>query len=48
MKEKLNVGFVVTYSGRWPKELPEERNRTYGDWLEENLKEVNVVRVRSM
>ena len=39
MKQKLNIGFVVTYSGRWPKELPEKRNREYGDWLEANLKE---------
>ena len=23
MKQKLNVGFVTTYSGRWPKELPD-------------------------
>ena len=44
MKEKLHVGFVTTYSGRWPKELPEQRNKEYGDWLEENLPQVNVVR----
>lgn len=23
MKKKLNVGVVVTLSGRWPRELPE-------------------------
>lgn len=44
MKEKLHVGFVTTYSGRWPKELPEQRNKEYGDWLEENLPQVDVVR----
>ncbi len=41
---QLNVGFVTTYSGRWPKELPEKRNQEYGDWLAENLPGVNLVR----
>lgn len=44
MGTKLNVGFVTTYSGRWPKELPEQRNQEYGDWLVENLLAVQVVR----
>lgn len=48
MKQKLNIGFVVTYSGRWPKELPEKRNREYGDWLEANLKEASVIRASVM
>ena len=41
---QLNVGFITTYSGRWPKELPEQRNREYGDWLAENLPGVNLIR----
>lgn len=44
MEAKLNVGFVTTYSGRWPDELPKKRNQEYGDWLEENLPSVRVVR----
>lgn len=44
MRQKLNIGFVVTYSGRWPRELPEKRNREYGDWLEENMKEASIIR----
>ncbi len=44
MKQKLNLGFVTTYSGRWPKELPEQRDREYSAWLKENLPQVNVVK----
>lgn len=44
MKQKLHLGFVTTYSGRWPKELPEQRDREYGGWLEKNLPEVDVVK----
>ncbi len=44
MGQKLNIGFVVTYSGRWPKELSEKRNREYGDWLEDNFREAQVIR----
>lgn len=32
MKKKLNVGVVVTLSGRWPRELPEKRFKEYGEW----------------
>ncbi|MEY8356492.1 hypothetical protein AALB39_24515 [Lachnospiraceae bacterium 54-53] len=44
MDTKLNVGFVTTYSGRWPKEVPEQRNREYGNWLTENLPGVRIVK----
>lgn len=44
MDRRLNVGFVTTYSGRWPEELPKRRNQEYGDWLEENLPAVHIVR----
>ena len=37
MKKKLSIGFAVTLSGRWPRELPEKRQREYGRWMEENL-----------
>lgn len=37
MKKKLNVGFVVTTSGRWPKELGERRLAAYGAWVREHL-----------
>lgn len=44
MKKHLTVGFVTTFSGRWPQELPNKRNQEYYDWLEANLGDVNVVR----
>ncbi|MCI6886165.1 MAG: fucose isomerase [Lachnospiraceae bacterium] len=44
MKQKLHLGFVTTYSGRWPKELPEQRDREYGTWLREQLPQVDVVK----
>ncbi|MDY5007737.1 L-fucose/L-arabinose isomerase family protein [Candidatus Allofournierella merdipullorum] len=44
MKKALNVGFVVTVSGRWPRELPEKRLREYGDWVENNLLHTHVFR----
>lgn len=37
VKTPLKVGFVTTYSGRWPKDVPEQRNREYGEWLEANV-----------
>ena len=37
MKEKLNVGLIVTLSGRWPRELPIQRHREYTAWAEEKL-----------
>lgn len=44
MEQKLHLGFVTTYSGRWPKELPEQRNEEYGAWLEETFPQVDVIR----
>ena len=43
-QKKLRLGFVTTYSGRWPRELPEQRDEEYGRWLSENLPQVKVVR----
>jgi L-fucose isomerase-like protein len=48
MKKKLNVGFITTVSGRWPRELPKERLEEYGNWLETNLKDVNLIRFESI
>jgi len=44
MKKNLNVGFIVTVSGRWPRELPEKRFKEYGDWIENELNDANVYR----
>lgn len=44
VKSKLNVGIMVTLSGRWPKELPRKRFREYGDWMGENLPDIKVHR----
>lgn len=43
MNKNLNVGFVTTYSGRWPREVPERRNRDYSAWLEKNLPELHII-----
>ena len=37
MKKQLNIGFCVTVSGRWPRELPEKRLQAYGDWVQNHL-----------
>ena len=43
MKRKLNVGFLTTVSGRWPRELPNQRLQLYGDWLKANLPQANLI-----
>ena len=37
MKKKFRVGFITTYSGRWPAELPQHRHEEYGAWLQKRL-----------
>ena len=37
MKKALNVGFLVTVSGRWPRQLPQKRFEEYGAWAQQNL-----------
>ena len=44
MKEQLHVGFVTTYSGRWPRELPEKRREEYGTWLLQQPSQIKAVR----
>ena len=44
MNKKLNVGFITTLSGRWPRELPQKRLEEYGKWLGENLKDIILVK----
>lgn len=44
MKKSLNVGFMTTLSGRWPRELPGKRLEEYGKWLEDNLKDINLIK----
>lgn len=44
MKNKLNIGFLTTCSGRWPRELPKERDAEYGTWLAEEFPQAQVVR----
>lgn len=48
MKKKLNVGFITTVSGRWPRELPNRRLKDYGSWLETNLDDVNLIKFDSI
>lgn len=42
MKKCLNIGFLVSKSGRWPEELGLRRLAAYGSWVKENLEEANV------
>lgn len=48
MDRTLKVGFVTTYSGRWPNELPDQRRLEYGDWLEENFPKLHIIRASEM
>lgn len=40
----MNVGFITTLSGRWPRDLPNKRLEGYGEWLEENLEGINLIK----
>ena len=44
MEKCLKVGFLTTYSGRWPKEVPLQRNQEYGEWLEKELPQLTIVK----
>ena len=48
MKSKLNIGFLTTCSGRWPRELPVKREAEYGAWLEEEFSRAKVVRAEQV
>ena len=48
MKEQLYVGFVTTYSGRWPRELPEKRREEYGTWLLQQPSQIKAVRAEQI
>ncbi len=48
MKKKINVGFITTVSGRWPRELPEKRIKEYGDYLEKNMPYANIVKYKEL
>lgn len=48
MEKKLNVGFITTVSGRWPRELPNQRLSDYGNWLETNLTDVNLIKFETI
>lgn len=43
MKKPLTVGMVTTLSGRWPKELPQQRMKEYGEWARSHLANTRVV-----
>lgn len=38
--KSLTVGLITTVSGRWPRELPNERNKEYSAWLRLNVPNV--------
>lgn len=39
----LKVGFITTVSGRWPRQLPIERNKTHTAWLQENAEGAKII-----
>ncbi len=41
--KKLNVGFITTVSGRWPRELPNERLKAYSAYLKETFPKDNIL-----
>ena len=42
LNRKLNIGFITTVSGRWPRELPEKREQEYSRRLKEIAAFANV------
>lgn len=47
-QKQLNLGFVTTLSGRWPRELPARRDEEYASWLAAAFPGVNLVRAREI
>lgn len=41
---KLNVGFITTVSGRWPRELPRQRDKEYSEWLAKEFSNANIIK----
>lgn len=49
MKQKqLNVGFITTVSGRWPREVPNQRDESYSAWLREKFPQINLVKHKTI
>ncbi len=42
-EHKLSIGLVTTVSGRWPRDIPNERHARYSKWLTETFADVSVV-----
>ena len=40
----MNIGFVTAMSGRWPRELPQERDRLYGDYMQKEFPSAKIIR----
>jgi hypothetical protein len=43
-QNKLNVGFITTVSGRWPRELPKSRDEQYSSWLKKSFPQINLIK----
>ena len=39
----MKIGFLTTVSGRWPRELPTQRNQVYYEWLSTALPEEQIL-----
>lgn len=39
----LTIGFAVTMSGRWPRELPEQRRAEYGAFIRSNYPKASII-----
>ena len=47
-KSKLKIGFITTVSGRWPKELPKQRDAVYSDYLIKTYPDVEIVKYKKL
>lgn len=48
MDKTLRIGFVTTYSGRWPEALPKSRMKEYGDWLESQFTSMTLIKAAEL
>lgn len=47
-KATLKVGFITTVSGRWPRELPKQRDEIYSEYLKNTYPDVEVVKYETI
>lgn len=43
MENTCKIGFITTFSGRWPQDLPKKRLLEYGEWCQKNLEGADII-----